>query len=108
MRINKAKWKRGWFVLKGGALFRFRSPQDSLFVEQIVISGATVAKSENRKGNCFKIEKGKEKIVFMANDNWDQATWIIQLEKFSDQQPVAEQKGEEKEKKKRFSFGKKK
>lgn len=129
-------------------MFRFRTPegcvsafvvfvfaqislsfQDSMFVEQILISGATVGKSENRKGNCFKVEKvlffplffsscvvlivvtlqGKEKLVFMANDNWDQATWIIQLEKFANQQPSrpADDELQDKSKKKRFSFGKK-
>ncbi len=70
-------------MLKGGVLFRFKTPTDELFVEQILVSGAAVGKSENRKGNCFKVEKGGEKLVFMAQDNWDQATWIIQLEKWT-------------------------
>lgn len=55
-------------MLKGGALFRYRTPTDELYVEQIIISGAVVAASANRRGNCFKIEKGGEKIVFQAED----------------------------------------
>ncbi len=123
MRLKKTKWKRCWFVLKGGALFRFKDPKDELFVEQIIISGARVGKSANRKGNCFKVEKGGEKLVFLAEDSWDQATWIIQLEKWTGASAPAAAGGaapakaadpsgsesdtEKKQPKRRFSFAKK-
>jgi hypothetical protein len=122
MRLKKTKWKRCWFVLKGGALFRFKDPKDELFVEQIIISGARVGKSANRKGHCFKVEKGGEKLVFLAEDSWDQATWIIQLEKWTGATSVAatpsvplksadpsgsESDSEKKQSKRRFSFTKK-
>lgn len=42
IRLKKTRWKRCWFVLKGGALFRYRTPNDELFVEQIIISGSIV------------------------------------------------------------------
>jgi hypothetical protein len=104
-------------------LFRFKDPKDELFVEQIIISGAKVGKSANRKGNCFKVEKGGEKLVFLAGDSWDQATWIIQLEKWTgnatgatppaDPPPKAaadpsgsESDSEKKKPKRRFSFKK--
>ena len=83
IRLKKTKWKRCWFVLKGGALFRYRSPEDEIFVEQILVTESVVGKSENRRGNCFKIEHGKEKLVFQTDDNWDQVNWIIALERYS-------------------------
>lgn len=83
MRLNKIKWKRCWFVFKGGALFRFREPTDELFVEQIIVTGASVNQSANRKGLCFKVEKSGEKVVFQAADEWDLTGWILALEKWS-------------------------
>jgi hypothetical protein len=84
MRIKKTKWKRYWFVLKGGALFSYKSPNDFDYIEQIVLNGALVSKSENRRGNCFKVEKEGEKIVFQCDDAWDVATWIIQIERWTE------------------------
>lgn len=84
-------------------MFRYRSPESELFIEQIIISGAYVSKSNNKKKHCFKIEKGGEKIVFQCKDNWDQASWILQLEKWTDN----DGKKPEKEKKSRkFSLSK--
>ena len=106
-------------LFAGGALFRYKTPQDDLFVEQILVSGSVVSKSANKRNFCFKIERGGEKIVFQCQDSWDVARWMLQLERYAEKtdknekgspNPSPKQSPKQSpsmEKKRRFSLSKK-
>ena len=79
-------WRKRWFVLKEGFLFRFASPDVTSaskargFVDMSKVTDVSEAREQTGKGNSLKLSTESGHVLYLTDSETDLVEWISALE----------------------------